>query len=80
MPGSRDALVALVRAELAASGKTQTEVAAAAGITDKHLSRFVGGHDGMSLDVVDRVLAACGRELVLATRIRPVRPRRGRAA
>jgi transcriptional regulator with XRE-family HTH domain len=61
------ALAALVRAEIEASGRRQYEVAAAAGITVKHLSRFMCGHDGMSLDLVDAVLDACDRRLVLAT-------------
>jgi transcriptional regulator with XRE-family HTH domain len=62
-----EALAALVRAEVEASGRRQYEIAAAVGITVKHLSRFMCGHDGMSLDLIDAVLDACDRRLVLAT-------------
>lgn len=66
---SQEALASLVWAEIAASGRTQADVCAAVGITEKHLSRFVNGHDGMSLDLVDAVLAELGRELILATAV-----------
>jgi transcriptional regulator with XRE-family HTH domain len=67
MSGSARILAALVQAEIAASGRTQAEVAAEVGITPKHLSQFVSGHCGMSLDLVDLVLRSLGRGLVLAT-------------
>jgi len=67
---SATALAELVWSEITASGLSQADVCAAAGITPKHLSRFVRGHDGMSLDLVDHVLAQIGRVLVLATRPR----------
>lgn len=66
---SRDALARLLWAEIAGSGQQQQDVAATVGISQKHLSRVVNGHDGMQLDMVDRVLAACGRRLVLATEV-----------
>lgn len=67
---SAAALAELVWAEITTSGLSQADVCAAAGITPKHLSRFVRGHDGMSLDLVDHVLAQLGRVLVLSTRPR----------
>jgi hypothetical protein len=62
-----EVLAALVRAEVEASGRRQYEIAATVGITPKHLSQFLVGHSGMSLDLVDKVLDACDRRLVLAT-------------
>lgn len=66
-PGSREALAELVWAEIAAAGMTQHHAALLAGVTDKHLSQFITGKSGMSLDLVDRVLSACRRRLVLTT-------------
>lgn len=66
-PGSREALAWLLWAEIAGSGQRQRDVADAVGITEKHLSQTIRGRCGMSLDLVDRILAACGRRLVLAT-------------
>ncbi len=68
MASSRDAIRRLIRAEIVASGRTQADVAEAAGITPKHMSQIVQGKVGASLDVVDRLLGAVGRELVLSTR------------
>lgn len=64
---SREALARLIRAEIDAGGWRQHEIAREAGITEKHLSQIVNLKAGASLDLVDRVLAACGRRLVLAT-------------
>jgi plasmid maintenance system antidote protein VapI len=68
---SRAALAELVLGEIIASGRYQADVCAAVGITEKHMSRFVNGRDGMSLDLIDEVLAELGRGLVLATRVLP---------
>lgn len=64
---SRDALARLLWAEIKTSGQRQVEVAAAAGITEKHLSQILHLKVGANPDIVDQVLAACGRRLVLAT-------------
>jgi hypothetical protein len=69
--GSRDALARLIWAEIAGSGQQQQDVAVTVGITQKHLSQTINGRCGMQLDMVDRVLAACGRRLVLATEVLP---------
>jgi transcriptional regulator with XRE-family HTH domain len=61
-------LAALVRAEIAATGYSQAEVCRAVGITPKHLTGFLTGKTGMSLVLVDEVLAVLGRQLVLSTR------------
>jgi hypothetical protein len=63
---SRDALSALLRGEIVGSGRTQTEVAADVGISQKHLSGIVNGKVS-GFGVADAILAACGRRLVLAT-------------
>lgn len=65
--GSRGTLADLIAGEIAAAGMTQHHVAQLVGISDKHLSQVVTGRCGMSLDLVDRVLGACRRRLVLAT-------------
>jgi transcriptional regulator with XRE-family HTH domain len=66
---SRDALARLVweAVDACAQWRWQYEVAAAVGITEKHLSQMAHGKVGMSLAMADRLLAACGRRLVLAT-------------
>jgi hypothetical protein len=63
MPSLDDA----VRAVHAAFVERWAGVCELAGITPKHLSSFLNGHNGMSLDLVDRVLLAVGRKLVLST-------------
>ncbi len=72
--GSRDQLAALVRAEIRGSGLDQTTVGRLVGVSAKHLSEIVNGHTVPSLDLLDRILAVLGRDLVLATRVatRPV--------
>lgn len=67
---SYDDLASLVRAEIAASGRTQSSVCEDVGITPKHMSKFLTGNAGMSLGLVDQVLITIGRELVLSTRVR----------
>lgn len=64
---SREALARLVWAEIAGSDQRQCDVAASVGVTEKHLSQIINGHTGVSPDLADRLLAACGRRLVLAT-------------
>ena len=68
--GSRAAMQSLLWAEVKSSGLRQVEIAAQAGITQKHLSQIMRGHLTGGLDVIDAILAACGRELVLSTRVR----------
>lgn len=64
---SREALARLIRAEIDAGDWRQYEVATEAGITEKHLSQIVNLKAGVSLNLVDQILAACGRRLILAT-------------
>lgn len=64
---SREALARLVWAEIASAGHRQQDMAETVGITPKHLSQIVNGRVGANPDIVDRILAACGRRLVLAT-------------
>lgn len=59
-------LAEIIVAEVRRSGRTQKDIAAAAGITEKHLSGVVNGRVG-GFAVADRVLAACGRRLVMGT-------------
>jgi predicted transcriptional regulator len=57
----------LVSAEIAAAGKTQTQVAEELGISQKHVSQTLIGHVGLSVNLAERMLAVCGRVLVLGT-------------
>jgi transcriptional regulator with XRE-family HTH domain len=65
----RTQLAALIRAEIRNSRRDQSAVARQAGVSAKHLSEIVNGHSVPSLDLVDRILAVLGRELVLTTRV-----------
>lgn len=66
-PSTKAALARLLWAEMAAAGHQQQDVAATIGISEKHLSQMVNLKSGMSLNLVDQILAMCGRRLVLAT-------------
>lgn len=66
---SRGDMQALLWAEVKTSGETQARIAELAGVTPKHLSQLMRGHATGSLDTIDAVLAACGRRLVLSTRV-----------
>lgn len=57
----------LLWSEIVATGLRQADVCAIVGISQKHLSTTLKGHNGMSLAVVDQVLAALNRKLVLTT-------------
>lgn len=59
----------VIWAEIQASGRTQAEVCEAVGVTQKHLSSYLNGRNGMQLELVDRILLELGRELVLSTRV-----------
>lgn len=67
-------LAELVRAELDAAGWFQADLARATGYSQKHISRVLGGHDGLSEGLARRWLAALGRTLVLATAPLPPAP------
>jgi plasmid maintenance system antidote protein VapI len=64
---TREALARLLWSEIAGSDQRQCDVAESVGITEKHLSQIINGHTGVSLDLADRLFAACGRRLVIAT-------------
>jgi plasmid maintenance system antidote protein VapI len=57
----------MVLAEVRAAGARQVEIAEEIGITEKHVSQMFTGKVGMSVDMAERILRACGRSLVLAT-------------
>ena len=62
---SQDTLRQLVRATVLASTKDQVYISQAMGISQKHLSQVLTGRVRMSLDMADRILAVCGKRLVL---------------
>jgi DNA-binding XRE family transcriptional regulator len=49
-------LIALVRTALENRGMTQSELAVAVGISDKHMNMMLMGHVGGSLTVWDKML------------------------
>ncbi|GAA0738608.1 helix-turn-helix transcriptional regulator [Dactylosporangium roseum] len=69
MASTREALAELLWLEIRASGMRQLEVAAEAGITEKHLSQILHLKVGASANIVDRILSVLGRRLVLATAV-----------
>lgn len=60
-------LVDLVRRELDDAGWWQKDLAKACGCTEKHLSQLLNGHCAMSEEWAVRILAALGRQLVVAS-------------
>lgn len=65
--GTREALARLLWAEMAAAGHRQCDIAAAVGITEKHLSQIVNVKVSARPEFVDAILATCGRRLVVST-------------
>jgi predicted transcriptional regulator len=61
-------LRALLVDELRAAGVSQAEVARTLGITAKHMSQMLTGKAPLSLAWADEIAAACGRDLVVASR------------
>jgi plasmid maintenance system antidote protein VapI len=61
------ALLDLVRAELDDAGWWQKDLAAAVGCTEKHMSQLLNGHVAMSEEWAVKILAALGRQLVVAS-------------
>lgn len=61
------ALLDLVCRELADAGWWQKDLAAAVGCTEKHLSQLLNGHVPMSEAWAVKILAALGRQLVVAS-------------
>ena len=68
---TREALARLLWLEIRASGMRQVDIAAEAGITEKHLSQILHLKVGASADMTDRILATLGRRLVLGTAVLP---------
>jgi hypothetical protein len=64
---TREAFAVLLWREIAAAGYRQRDMAPIVGITEKHLSQMLNLKVGINPDIADRILAACGRRLVLAT-------------
>ena len=62
---SQETLRELVQTTVHASTKDQVYISQAMGISQKHLSRMLIGKNRMSLDMADRILAVCGKRLVL---------------
>lgn len=61
------ALLDLVRRELDDAGWWQKDLAEAIGCSQKHLSQLLNGQVRMSEDWAARILAALGRQLVVAS-------------
>ena len=61
-----------MRAAIEASNKTRYRISQETGIDQSHLSRFMTGEKGLSLDAMERLTDCLGLEIV----IRPKRRRR----
>jgi transcriptional regulator with XRE-family HTH domain len=64
----------LIRLEMRAQRVKQVELAAAVGITQKHLSQMLNGLCGMSSDHADALLGALGREWTVGSAPLPPAP------
>ena len=60
-----DTVRALIRDAIYEPYITQDELARRVGITPKHVSRTLHGHDGLSMDLAERMMAAVGRRFVV---------------
>ena len=68
-------VAALLREARHHAGLSQAEVARRAGTSQPTLARYEGGHVAPSLSTVERLVHACGDELVVELRhARPARP------
>jgi transcriptional regulator with XRE-family HTH domain len=56
-----------IRTAMTVAGISQAELSRRVGITPKHTNRVLGGHDGLSFDLAEEMLRACGRRPVLRT-------------
>jgi transcriptional regulator with XRE-family HTH domain len=61
-----------VRALRERHGLTQSQLAYRAGTSQQAISRIEAGHVSPSVDLIDRLAATCGEELVLDSRVREV--------
>lgn len=64
-PGPADSLRLTIRAALAHSGITQAELARRLHLSPKHVCQVLKGRAGLSIDMADRMLAACDWRLVV---------------
>lgn len=64
----QDGLRSLLADELRAAGVSQAEAARRLGVTAKHMSQMLTGRAPLSLVWADRIAAACGRDLLVASR------------
>lgn len=60
-----DAVRALIRDAIWEPYITQDELARRVGITPKHVSRVLHGHDGLSMALAERMIRATGRRFVV---------------
>lgn len=61
--GTTEAVIAQIRAERAAAGMTQAELASAAGMAQRSLARYLSGERKMTLEAVEMLARALGLDL-----------------
>lgn len=67
MSAFADAARDAIRDAMTIADVTQAELSRRVGITEKHTSRVLNGHDGLSFDLAEKMLRACGRRPVIGT-------------
>ena len=70
-PGAEDDLRTQVRAALATAKISQAEACRQLDVSTKHLNQMLQGHAPLTLGWAERLLALCGKRLVIQTRRAP---------
>lgn len=60
-------LAEAVKGALVLDDQTQADVAARVGVSPKHLNQVLNGRSGLSWKLAERIVAACGQQLVVFT-------------
>jgi plasmid maintenance system antidote protein VapI len=68
---AEDDLRTHVRTELTKAKISQAEACRQLGCSTKHMNQMLMGHKPLSLDWAERILALCGKRLVIDVRRRP---------
>ncbi len=67
-PSAEEQLRTHVRAELAKAKISQAEACRQLGLSTKHMNMMLMGHAPLGLDWAEKILALCGKRLVIETR------------
>jgi hypothetical protein len=67
-PSAEDQLRAHVRGALATAKISQAEACRRLGLSTKHMNMMLMGHAPLGLEWAEKILALCGKRLVIETR------------